>query len=114
MEHQKARIEKGSPFFTMRVGVHTGPVVAGVVGLDKFAYDIWGDTVNIAARMENTGEVGKVNISAHTYELIANAAEFRFIPRGMVQTKGKGKLQMYFVERASISEEVVPTTELVP
>jgi class 3 adenylate cyclase/Tfp pilus assembly protein PilF len=96
--HEQQRREKGLPYFKMRVGIHTGPVVAGIVGSDKFAFDIWGDTVNIAARMENTGEIGRVNISASTYELIKNDPSFHFVPRGMIQTKGKGKLQMYFVE----------------
>ena len=56
----------------IRVGIHTGPVVAGVVGIKKFSYDIWGDTVNIASRMESSGEAGKVNISGSTYELVKN------------------------------------------
>ena len=61
---------KKEPFFEARIGIHTGPLVAGIVGIKKFAYDIWGDTVNIASRMETNGEVGKVNISGATYQLI--------------------------------------------
>ena len=84
--------------FSMRLGVHTGPVVAGIVGVKKFQYDIWGDTVNTAARMESSGEIGKVNISGDTYELIKDMPEFVFEYRGMVEAKGKGKMKMYFVD----------------
>ena len=87
------------PSFEMRVGIHTGPVVAGIVGVKKFAYDIWGDTVNTASRMESSGEVGQVNISEATYELVKNEAGLMFTPRGKVQAKGKGEMEMYFVDR---------------
>jgi class 3 adenylate cyclase len=80
----------------VRIGIHTGPVVAGIVGQTKFAYDIWGDTVNIAARMEQRSEPGKINISAATYELVKN--DFNCIYRGELEAKNKGKLGMYFVE----------------
>lgn len=85
------------PAFEMRVGIHTGRVVAGVVGLKKFQYDIWGDTVNTASRMENTGEVGMVNISFDTYRLLKYDSQFKFIHRGNIDVKGKGKLPMYYV-----------------
>ncbi len=88
----------GKPFFEMRVGIHTGPVVAGIVGVKKFAYDIWGDTVNIASRMESSGEVGQVNISEATYELVKNEPGLAFTPRGKVQAKGKGEMEMYFAK----------------
>ena len=83
----------------MRVGIHTGPVVAGIVGVKKFQYDIWGDTVNIASRMESSGEVGQVNISEATYALVKSEAGFTFASRGKVQAKGKGDMEMHFVRR---------------
>ncbi|MDH4472909.1 MAG: adenylate/guanylate cyclase domain-containing protein [Fluviicola sp.] len=79
----------------MRIGIHTGPVVAGVVGSKKFAYDIWGDTVNIAARYEQTGEVGRINVSEAVVE--ATSGEFTFEYRGELEAKNKGKMKMFFV-----------------
>ena len=95
LENQK-RMADGKPFFEIRIGCHTGPVVAGIVGLKKFAYDIWGDTVNIASRMESSGEPGKINISGTTYELIKD--KFNCTYRGKIEAKNKGEVQMYFVE----------------
>jgi len=91
---------QNKPAFEMRVGIHTGPVVAGIVGVKKFQYDIWGDTVNTAARMESSGETGKVNISQNTYLLLKESPEFTFESRGKIQAKGKGEIEMYFAERA--------------
>ena len=82
--------------FELRIGIHTGPVVAGIVGSKKFAYDIWGDTVNIASRMESSSEAGKINISESTYEIIKSV--FHCTSRGKVQAKNKGDIGMYFVE----------------
>lgn len=81
----------------LRIGIHTGPVVAGVVGKKRFAYDIWGDTVNIASRMEQGGHVGMVNISGNTYDYIKNF--FNCDYRGKIETKNMGKIDMYFVNR---------------
>jgi class 3 adenylate cyclase len=84
--------------WSLRVGIHTGPVVAGVVGTKKYAFDIWGDTVNIASRMESSGEIGRVNVSAYTYDLIRDDYDCEY--RGKVEAKGKGAVDMYFVKRA--------------
>ncbi len=81
--------------FQVRVGIHSGSVVAGVVGLKKFAYDIWGDTVNTVARMEQNSEAGKINISQTTYELVKDKFTCKY--RGEVDAKGKGMMKMYFV-----------------
>ena len=82
--------------FEVRIGLSSGPVVAGIVGNKKFQYDIWGDTVNTASRMESSGEVGKVNISHSTYELIKDDSDFTFESRGKIAAKGKGEIDMYF------------------
>ncbi|MCB0758475.1 MAG: tetratricopeptide repeat protein [Flavobacteriales bacterium] len=94
-----AREKTGLPAFEMRVGIHTGSVVAGIVGMKKFAYDIWGDAVNTASAMESAGEAGKVNISEATFQCVKDEPGFVFTPRGKVQAKGKGEMEMYFVER---------------
>lgn len=97
---RKAELDAaGKPGFEMRVGIHTGPVVAGIVGVKKFAYDIWGDTVNTASRMESSGAVGQVNISQSTYELLKDDPDFQFENRGKIKAKGKGEMEMYFVSR---------------
>ena len=84
--------------FDIRIGINTGPVVAGVVGTKKFAYDIWGDTVNVASRMESMSEPGKINISENTYALIKNDFDCEY--RGEIEAKNRGKLKMYFVNKA--------------
>ncbi|NJC28090.1 adenylate/guanylate cyclase domain-containing protein [Neolewinella antarctica] len=95
-EEAGLRRRSGVPFFTGRVGLHTGPVVAGVVGERKFSYDVWGDTVNLAARIEANSEPGKVNISASTHALVRN--DFYCTYRGQVEAKNKGLVHMYYVD----------------
>lgn len=99
--HKAEREAAGKLFFEIRIGIHTGPVVAGIVGVKKFAYDIWGDTVNTASRMESSGEAGKINISGTTYALVKD--QFDCTHRGKITAKGKGEIDMYFV-RHSLGE----------
>ncbi|NNE26260.1 MAG: hypothetical protein HKN09_05415, partial [Saprospiraceae bacterium] len=90
------RIARGIPPLEVRAGIHTGPVIAGIVGSKKYAYDIWGPTVNIAARMESSGEPGKLNISGATYLKIKDKFTCEF--RGQIKAKSVGAVDMYFVE----------------
>lgn len=93
---KKEREARGQDYWELRIGIHTGAVVAGVVGKNKFAYDIWGDAVNTASRMESSGVPGKVNISGTTYELVKD--HFTCSHRGKIQAKNKGEIDMYIVE----------------
>ena len=102
-EYAAERQKEGRPHFRARIGVHTGAVVSGVVGVKKFAFDIWGDTVNTAARMETNGVVGELNISKDTYELIKD--EFDCESRGTHEVKGKGEMEMFFVHRRPSSKD---------
>ena len=97
---KKEMTSSGVHAFEMRVGIHTGPVVAGIVGVKKFQYDIWGDTVNTASRMESNGEIGKVNISRTTYKLLKKDDNFFFEKRGKIKAKGKGVMEMFFVQKS--------------
>lgn len=102
-QSQLERQQKQQTFFSFRIGIHSGPVVAGVVGARKFAYDIWGDTVNTAARMEQHGEAGKVNISASTYALVMDCVRCTY--RGKIPVKHKEDMDMYFVETVTPEPE---------
>lgn len=95
-EERRKRELEGKSFFEIRLGLHSGPVVAGVIGLRKFSYDIWGDTVNLAARMESSGETGKVNVSEATWSRIKDGFSYSF--RGKIPAKNKGEVGMYFIE----------------
>jgi class 3 adenylate cyclase/tetratricopeptide (TPR) repeat protein len=97
---KKAREADGEEYWQLRIGVHTGRIIAGVVGKNKFAYDIWGDAVNTASRMESSGEAGKVNISGSTYEIIKDHYTCSY--RGKVKAKNKGEVDMYFVESPTL------------
>ncbi|MFC2149041.1 adenylate/guanylate cyclase domain-containing protein, partial [Bacteroidota bacterium] len=96
VEETKNDLAASDLTFDIRIGINTGPVVAGVVGTNKFAYDIWGDAVNVASRMESNSEAGKINISENTYELIKDGYDCTF--RGEIEVKNRGKLKMYFVK----------------
>jgi len=102
--YNQNRIDKGQEPWKIRIGIHVGPVVAGVVGKKKYAYDIWGGTVNIASRMESNGEPGKVNISSATYEIIKDYYECTY--RGKISAKNIGEIDMYFIEH----EHTIPLT----
>lgn len=95
IEYKKTKEAEGEMGFDIRIGIHTGPVVAGIVGLKKFAYDIWGSTVNIAARCERVSESNEINISSTVYELVKES--HHCTPRGKIALKGLGKFSMYFV-----------------
>lgn len=90
--HAKLR---GEHAWQVRIGIHSGPLMSGVVGRNRLAYDVWGDTVNVAARLESSGVPGRVNISRETYALVA--PHFRCTPRGNIAVKGRGELPMFLV-----------------
>jgi class 3 adenylate cyclase len=94
-KYEKSQLKKGLKSWKVRIGIHTGSVVAGILGHNRFNYDIWGDSVNIAQRMESSGEGRKINISKITKELTEKYFEFE--DRGSLYVKGKGNMEMYFV-----------------
>ena len=79
----------------IRIGIHTGAVVAGVIGIKKFIYDLWGDTVNVASRMESTGEPGKIQVTSKIYQQLKD--KFVFEERGAIAVKGKGEMTTYWL-----------------
>ncbi|MEL6590578.1 MAG: adenylate/guanylate cyclase domain-containing protein, partial [Bacteroidota bacterium] len=100
--------QKNKPVWELRIGLHSGPVVAAVIGESKFAYDVWGDTVNIASRMESNGEVGKVNISQTTYQLVERYCDCE--ARGNIAIKNRGEIGMYFARRMKAQRKTKETT----
>jgi class 3 adenylate cyclase len=94
-KHNEKRLQENQFLLDIRIGIHTGSVVAGIVGTKKFVYDIWGDAVNTASRMESSGVVGKINLSGDAYELLKN--DFNFIHRGKIEAKNKGLIDMYLL-----------------
>lgn len=105
MEEMSVRRKlNGQEVFDIRIGINTGPLVAGVVGIKKFAYDIWGDTVNTAARMQEKGAPNRINISGSTYELVKDKFDCEY--RGKIQAKNKGEIDMYFISRTDKTELV--------
>jgi len=104
-DENASRKERGAAIWELRIGIHTGPVIAGVVGKKKFAYDIWGNAVNLASRLETNGKEGKVNISETTYDLVKES--FECVYRGKIYAKNIGDVSMYFVEKEIQPAEVV-------
>jgi class 3 adenylate cyclase len=97
LDKRNEKLAQGQDYWQCRLGINSGELIAGVIGRKKFAYDVWGDTVNTGSRMESSGEVGKVNISGKTYQLVKEYFEVEY--RGKVDAKGKGEIDMYFVNR---------------
>lgn len=94
---KRLKEDMGFPYWELRLGIHTGPLIAGVIGERKFAYDVWGDTVNTASRMESSGTPGRINISYSTYEVVKDYFECEY--RGEVSAKNKGVVKMYYLVR---------------
>lgn len=96
-ERFREKTNSGIPYWQAKIGIHIGPAIAGVVGSRKFSYDIWGDTVNMASRMESNGSPGKINISEEVYQNLKANTTYHFEDRGKIEVKGKGEVSMYFV-----------------
>ena len=108
MNENSADRHNGSVKWKLRIGIHSGPVIAGVVGEKKFAYDVWGDTVNTASRMESSGEENRINISGAVYGKVKDFFDCRY--RGRISAKNKGEIDMYFVEgiRKELADPLFP------
>lgn len=102
--------DDGEPF-QLRIGINTGAVVAGVIGIKKFSYDLWGDTVNVASRMETQGEAGKIQVTAETYQRLQH--RYQFEKRGAIAVKGKGEMTTYWLlAKAANDESFTASAEL--
>jgi adenylate cyclase len=103
-DRKATRAVKGQPHWDVRIGLHLGPLVAGVVGVRKMAYDVWGDTVNTASRIESAGEPGRINVSATFYQRIRDHVVA--VSRGAIDCKNKGEIEMFFVDalKSSVAE----------
>lgn len=91
-----ALIREAYPQLQLRIGIHTGAVVAGVIGIKKFSYDLWGDTVNLASRMESQGCVGAIQVSEESYKRLCQ--HYRFQERELLQVKGRGEMKTYLLQ----------------
>jgi class 3 adenylate cyclase len=96
VEETRQNPPEGVTPFNIRIGINSGPLVAGVVGTKKFQYDIWGDTVNVASRMEANCEPNQINVSENVFELLKNSLNFTY--RGKIDVKNRGKMKMYYLD----------------